>query len=117
MGGVLFEQSGGDISLLVAADEDRLVVAGGLVLGVELVDNLFCFGEDFGAFDGRLVDGDLVVGAAGVEGEVDFVGSIVPVERVFHFVAVEVGLAISNCRTNCRRSIRARSRLAETFCY
>lgn len=38
MGLAFFEECGAGGSLLVAADEDRLVVAGGLVGGVEVLD-------------------------------------------------------------------------------
>ncbi len=84
----VFEEAAGDFAVLVGAEEERLVVSGFVVGAVEFVDDFSGGLEDFWAFEGGLGDGELAVGAAVVEGELDFLEVVVPVEGVFHFVAV-----------------------------
>jgi len=90
VGFVFFEESGGDCALLVATDHEGLVVAGLGVFGVQFVDDTSGFGEDFGAFDARLSERYLSVGVSLVEGEPNTMLGVVPIESVFHLVAIEV---------------------------
>ena len=61
---------------------------------IKVVNDLLSFGEDFGAFDTRIINGNFAVGAALVEGEMDFIRIVVPVEGVFHFVAIVIVFAV-----------------------
>ena len=90
VGLVVFVEAAGDFAVLAATEEEGLVLAGLGVLGVEVGYNCLGASENFGAFDTGACDRDFAVGAAGVEGEADLARGVVPVEGVFHFVAVVV---------------------------
>lgn len=50
--------------------------------------------NDFGAFDIGSRDRDFAVGATSMKGEGDLVGVIIPIESIFHFVAVVVVVVV-----------------------
>lgn len=82
--------------MLVSAEEKRLETAGGGVMGIEFFDEFLGGGENFGLLKRGLVDGEFLVAAASVEAEFDFSKIVVPIESVFHFVAVEILFAVSD---------------------
>ena len=62
--------------------------------GIEVGYDGLSAGENFGMLQRGLSDGKLAMGAASMEGEVDLLSILVPVETIFHFVAVEIFLAV-----------------------
>ena len=88
MGLVFYEKRRASFSLLVGADKERLIVARGGVGVIEVVYDCLSGGEDFGTFERAGFDRDFAMAAASVKGELDFVCVVIPVERVFHLVAV-----------------------------
>ena len=92
----VLEKAAGDFAGLVCAKEERLVFAGFFVVGIKFDDDFLSFGKNFRTFYGASKDGDFAVGAAAVEGEFDFVGVVVPVEGIFHFVTIKPGLTVGD---------------------
>lgn len=95
---MILEEAARDGAVLAATEEERLEAAGLFVGAIEVIDNLEGAGENLGALDGGLADGDFAVGAALVEGEVDLAVFVRVVEGIFHFVAVVVRLMVSDDR-------------------
>ena len=63
---------------------------------VELRYNRGGPGENFGMLEARLSDGDFAMRAASVEGERNLRSGVIPIEGVFHFVAVKIVVTIGN---------------------
>lgn len=79
---------------LISAEKERLVFASFLVASVEVVDNRRGGSKNFRAFERGLGNRKLTARTAGMEGELDFRGIIVPIERILHFVAIEIGVVV-----------------------
>lgn len=92
----VFEEATFNMAILVATEKEGLIFSSLFVFFVELVDNFLSAGKNFGALKRRMFDWELLVGAAGMDGEVDFLGGMVPIERIFHFVAVEIVVTVGN---------------------
>lgn len=67
---------------------------------IELFYNRCGFSENLGMLEARLSDRDFAVRAASVEGKRNLGSGVIPIEGVFHFVAVLIVVAIGN---NLRR--------------
>lgn len=85
-----------DMAGLVTAQEEGLIFAGFFVAGVETGDDFGRVLKNLGTFNIGLSDGELAVGATLMKGEADFTSVIIPIEGVFHFVAVMVILTIGD---------------------
>ena len=92
----VFEEATFNMTILVATEKEGLIFSSLFVFFVELVNDFLSASKNFGALKGRMFDWKLLVGTAGVDGEVDFLGGMVPIEGIFHFIAVEIIVAIGN---------------------
>ena len=93
---VVFVKATGNFTLLVSAEEEGLIFASFFMVGIKFDDDFLSFGKNFRTFYGASKDGDFAVGAAAVEGEFDFVGVVVPVEGIFHFVTIKPGMTVGD---------------------
>ena len=66
--------------------------------GVESIYEVLGFFENFGAFNGGFGDRNFAMRTAGVEGKFYLILLVVPIEGVFHFVAIAVILPVSDNR-------------------
>ena len=63
---------------------------------IEFFDEFLGSGEDFGAFERRPSDGDFVMGRALMDGKLNDSEVVVPIESVFHLVAIEKLAAVGD---------------------
>lgn len=91
----VFVESAGNFAGLVATEKKGLKTARFGVLSIELFDDFSGSGENFGAFDAGACDGDFAVRTASMKGKANFARIVVPIERVFHFVAIMIILIVS----------------------
>ena len=61
---------------------------------IEVGDNTSSGLKDFGTFDAGIFDRDFAVGTAGMKSEADLIGAIIPVEGIFHFVAIMIVVVV-----------------------
>ena len=92
----IFEERSRSITLLIAADEERLIGASLSVFRIKLCNDGLSFGKNFGTFNGALSDRHFMVGAARVKRRMNLVIVVTPVERILHLVTIEKIVIISN---------------------
>ena len=76
----IFIETAGNFAGLIGTEENRLVLAGFGVAGIEVGDNLMGGLEHFGAFKGGLGDREFTMRTAVMKSEVDLGGFMIPIE-------------------------------------
>ena len=90
----VFIKTAGNLAGLISAEKEGLIFASFFVTDVEVVNNRRGGGKNFRSFERGVGDGKLTVRTAGMESELDFRGFVVPIERIFHFIAIEIGVIV-----------------------
>lgn len=85
---MVFIETTTNFTSLIATEEEGLIGAGFGVIRVEVVYYFSGGLKDFGAFDRGFCDRDFAMGATGMEGKINLIRVVVPVEGVFHLITV-----------------------------
>lgn len=93
---VIFVESARNFAVLATTEKERLIATGFDVSGIEVGDDFLGGLENFGALERGFLDGDFAMRTSGMESEVDFLGVMIPIERIFHFIAVKIVMVVGD---------------------
>lgn len=94
MGLELFEEAAGNFAFHITTEKETLIFAGFFAAGVQIFNDAGGGRENLGSLDRGSFDRDFDAGVAGMESGDDFVGIVIPIEGILHFVTIKIFFAI-----------------------